>query len=114
MLTPRAALVAIAALLALTTSCRNGSTPQNAGIDLKGMDTSVQPGDDFNAYANGGWVKATPIPADKASYGILTILADQTRAQTRGIIEDAAKSGGGSGDDRQIGDYYASYMDEPA
>jgi predicted metalloendopeptidase len=30
-----------------------------AGIDVTGMDKSVAPGDDFNTYANGGWIKAT-------------------------------------------------------
>lgn len=35
------------------------------GFDTAGMDTAVQPGDDFYAYANGTWAKNTPIPADK-------------------------------------------------
>ena len=43
------------------------------------MDKSVAPGDDFNAYTNGGWIKATPIPADKSSYGAGAMLVDQTR-----------------------------------
>jgi predicted metalloendopeptidase len=85
----------------------------SAGIDVAGMDTSVQPGDDFNAYANGGWLKATPIPADKASYGLGAILSDETRQRTRELIEGAASSGAGE-DGRRIGDFYASYMDEAA
>src|SRR3546814_13137289 len=36
------------------------------GFDLSGMDKSVQPGDDFYAYANGTWAKNTEIPADKS------------------------------------------------
>jgi predicted metalloendopeptidase len=39
------------------------------GFDEKGMDRSVKPGDDFFAYANGTWIKNTPIPADKPAYG---------------------------------------------
>src|SRR5690606_31439761 len=39
------------------------------GIDIAGMDTSVQPGDDFEAYANGGWRETAEIPADRASPG---------------------------------------------
>ena len=85
----------------------------SAGIDVAGMDTSVQPGDDFNAYANGGWLKATPIPADKASYGLGAILSDETRQRTRELIEGAASAGAGE-DGRRIGDFYASYMDEAA
>src|SRR3546814_1883860 len=37
------------------------------GFDAKGMDRTVLPGNDFYAYANGAWAKATAIPADKRS-----------------------------------------------
>ena len=71
-------LLAIAA--ATAPACSKAPSGPAAGIDLAGMDKSVAPGDDFNAYANGGWVKATPIPADKADYGIG---ADPRRPDTR-------------------------------
>ncbi len=90
------------------------STP-NSGIDVSGMDKSVAPGDDFNEYANGGWIKATPIPADKARYGIFTMLADETRNRTRTLIEEAVKAGSNAtGDTRRIADFYSSFMDEAA
>jgi predicted metalloendopeptidase len=108
---PLAAIVLVVAL-AGAPACRKGAPPLGAGIDLEGIDKSVAAGDDFNAYANGGWLKATPIPADKASYGILAVLADETRARTRTQIEEAANAPAGSGDTRKIGDYYASFMDE--
>ena len=76
------------------------------------MDASVAPGDDFYAYANGGWLKATPIPADKSSYGTASILADQTRQQTVTLIQDAAKDASATPDARKVGDFYASFMDE--
>ena len=79
------------------------------------MDKSVAPGDDFNSYANGGWLKATPIPADKASYGIFAVLADETRTQTRTLIQEASgATPAQSAELRKIGDYYASFMDEAA
>src|SRR4051812_45040306 len=53
-----------------------------SGIDTAGMDPAVAPGDDFYAYANGGWLKSTPIPPDKSSYGAGSILTDETRQQT--------------------------------
>ncbi len=100
--------------LAAISGCSTKSPVQSAGIDLAGMDKSVAPGDDFNAYANGGWIKSTPIPADKSSYGIDAILADQTRQRTRSLIEDASKAANPSGDARKIGDFYSTYMDEAA
>ena len=77
------------------------------------MDKSVAPGDDFNAYANGGWIKSTPIPADKSDYGAAAILVDLTRKQTVDLIQDPANAGpNASADARKIGDFYASFMDE--
>ncbi len=76
------------------------------------MDKSVAPGDDFNAYTNGAWIKATPIPPDRSSYGIGVILTDETRKRTLGLIEDAAKAGTAEGG--KISDFYTTYMDENA
>jgi Predicted metalloendopeptidase len=96
-------------------ACRKTSPSLAAGIDLAGLDTSIAAGDDFNAYANGGWIKATPIPADKSRYGIFAILADETRKRNLALIDEAAKAGSNaSGDTRKIADFYASFMDEAA
>ena len=85
------------------------------GFDAAGMDASVAPGDDFFAYANGGWVKATPIPDDKSSLNTFAVLRDRASERTAKIIEEAAKSNAAEGSEaRKIGDYYASYMDEAA
>lgn len=109
------AAILAAAAIAAAPACRTASPPLSAGIDVAGMDKSVAPGDDFNAYTNGGWIKATPIPADKPSYGIFTILADKTRQRTLKLIEEAAQPGSnGSADARKIGDFYSSFMDEAA
>jgi putative endopeptidase len=114
--TPLLLLTAALVAAALTTpACSTRPPALASGIDRAAMDTSVAPGDDFNAYANGGWIKATPIPADKAGYGIFTIIADETRKRTQGLIQDSAKAGASAaGDARKIGDFYASFMDEAA
>jgi len=114
--TKRSALAAalLAAALLGAPACRK-APPLTTGVDLAGMDTSVAPGDDFNAYANGGWIKATPIPADKPSYGIGEILVDETRKHTLALIQEAAQAGStASGDTRKIADFYSSFMDEAA
>ena len=83
------------------------------GLDLKGMDRSVAPGDDFFAYANGGWVKRTEIPADRGSYGVGHEVADLTDRRTASLIKAAAASKAPAGSDlRKIGDCYTSFMDE--
>src|SRR5438034_11609220 len=107
------ASVLFAFALAAAPGCRKDPPALNAGIDLAGMDKSVKPGDDFNAYANGGWLKATPIPPDKASYGIFAILADETRKRTVSLIQDSANAGPNAAvEARKAGDFYSSYMDE--
>jgi putative endopeptidase len=109
------AAVLLAAAIALAPACRTPQPPLGAGIDVAGMDKSVAPGDDFNAYTNGGWVKATPIPADKASYGMGAILVDETRKRTQALMQEAAQGGPGvNADTRKMGDFYASFMDEAA
>jgi putative endopeptidase len=105
-------LALLCLIIALGTGSACKSAP-SAGIDLAGMDASMAPGDDFNSYANGGWLKATPIPPDKASYGIFAILADETRKRTVELIQQAANGGSPASEEAQkTGDFYASFMDE--
>ncbi|MHA6723708.1 M13 family metallopeptidase [Sphingomonas sp. RS2018] len=79
------------------------------GFDEAGMDRTAAPGDDFNEFANGTWLERTPIPADKASYGMFNVLSDQSDLQTRAIIEaERAKPGS------KIGNAYAAYLDAAA
>jgi len=35
------------------------------GVDISTRDLTVKPGDDFQRYANGKWMDANEIPADK-------------------------------------------------
>ena len=79
------------------------------GFDTAGMDRSVAPGDDFFDYANGTWLKKTPIPADKARYGMFNVLDDLSKERTRGIIEEQTKN-----PDSKIGNAYLSFMNEAA
>ncbi len=83
------------------------------GIDLSSQDPAVKPGDDFWTFANGAWAKRTEIPADKRSVGYGNILTDEAEANVRKILDDMAanpaKYGAGG---KQVGDFYASWMDE--
>ncbi|HEY4240086.1 MAG TPA: M13 family metallopeptidase [Kofleriaceae bacterium] len=80
------------------------------GFDQKGMDATTAPGASFYQYANGGWLKATPIPEDKSNYGMFTVLSDQSDERTKEIIEHA--KGAPGTDEQRIGDYYRAFMDE--
>jgi putative endopeptidase len=85
------------------------------GYSPAAMDTSVKPGDDFFAYVNGSWYKKADIASDRTFVGIDSVLNDQIDKDVRDLIQNAAKDPaqfGASG--QQIGDFYASWMDEAA
>ncbi|KAF1008438.1 MAG: Neutral endopeptidase [Luteibacter sp.] len=76
------------------------------GFDTAGMDRNVPPGQDFYAYASGGWARATPIPASKANYGQFARLADINTARVGEILTAATKD-----PSSRIGAAYTSYLD---
>jgi putative endopeptidase len=83
-----------------------------SGIELQNVDASVRVQDDFYRHVNGKWLDTFEIPADKPGYGSFTRVFDETQIQLRGLIDQAAKSTGGGGNQQKIGDLYNSYMDE--
>ncbi|HEX8782178.1 MAG TPA: M13 family metallopeptidase N-terminal domain-containing protein, partial [Steroidobacteraceae bacterium] len=85
------------------------------GLDLSARDSQVKPGNDFFAYANGGWYESFSIPSDKSSFGPFDRLDELSKERVRGIIERAAAAHAAPGTpEQQIGDYYAAYMDQEA
>ncbi|HYD27107.1 M13 family metallopeptidase [Brevundimonas sp.] len=82
------------------------------GFDVAGMDTSVRPGADFNLYANGTYLKNTPIPADRTSYGAFHMLHDRSQENLKALIEESVANPGASEDAGRIGAFYGSFMDE--
>ena len=89
-------------------------------FDTKNMDKSVKPGEDFFHYANGGWLKRTPIPPEYARWGTFNELIERNNDALHTIAEKAAKasaaasSENASPDLKMVGDFYASGMDEKA
>ena len=83
---------------------------RDPGIDIGGMDKSVDPGDDFFGYTNGNWAKATTIPADRTSFGAFDVIFDEVSKRTNDLITAAATSK--DPEIRKVGDYYKAYLDE--
>jgi len=102
--------VAAALLLAVAAPLLGAQPPDDP---LAGMDRTVLPGADFNQYANGGWIRATEIPADLSSTGVARELSELTDQRTAELIRGTAQSDAAAGSDaRKVADFYASYMDE--
>jgi len=113
--TVRRAALAGAALFALV-AASPAAKPEigTFGFDMAGMDRTVPPGKSFYEYANGGWDKATEIPADRANYGMFTKLDDLSKERTRAILEQDAAGRAPGTSPRKASDYYKAFMDEAA
>ncbi|HEX8655353.1 MAG TPA: M13 family metallopeptidase [Allosphingosinicella sp.] len=90
------------------------ATQLSSGIDLAGMDRTVDPGDDFYNYANGNWMRTTEIPADRAATGAFlqaALLAERRNAE---LIESIVSSNPAPGsDEARIANFYRAFMDRP-
>src|ERR1041384_2071674 len=110
-------LLAAASMLVASPALARDGKPAFApwGVDLTAMDSSVKPGDDFFDYVNGAWAKRTEIAADRTFVGIDSVLNDQIDKDVRASVEDTAKTPAEYGRiGQQVGDFYASWMDEAA
>ncbi|MEB3329222.1 MAG: M13 family metallopeptidase [Candidatus Sericytochromatia bacterium] len=104
-----ARLVLAASLMGLVAS------PAAAGLaGWTGGDPAVRPQDDMFLAANGGWLKATAIPADKRAYGTFLLLRERSDEEVRALLEQAARSPGSDADARLIGAFYGSFKDTAA
>lgn len=97
----------------------SGSPPpvpkEEAPFETANMDLSVKPGDDFFLYANGGWIKRTPIPPEYSRWGSFNQLIEKNNDALHDISERAANNSAATDPDtKKVGDYYASGMDEAA
>lgn len=108
---------AVYGILAIATlafvSCKSDAKEEKeltSGVLTQYMDTLVNPGDNFTAYVNGNWVKNTPIPDDKAFYGVSYIVYEEAEENVKKIIEESSEGDFEAGSDEQkVGDLYTSY-----
>ncbi|MEO8361775.1 MAG: M13 family metallopeptidase [Vicinamibacteria bacterium] len=83
------------------------------GVDTTTKSAAVKPGDDFWTYANGGWDARTEIAADRASAGYGVKLTDEAEVNVRAILDEMARNPAKYGaKGKQLGDFYAAWMDE--
>lgn len=81
-------------------------------LNLSDMDTSVNPANDFDNYANGGWKKNNPLPADRSRFGSFDKLDELVDNQVKGLIKEISNTKQVQGSvGQKIGDFYNSGMD---
>jgi putative endopeptidase len=109
------AVVAVAAFVIHSGGLQAAAQGVTSGIDLSWFDRTCKPCDDFYQFADGGWIKAHPVPAALPSYGSFYQLYESNRDVLQKILEKAAASNAPAGSDEQkIGNFYASCLDVAA
>jgi len=107
---------AAAGILVSCSQTTNTNEMKPSGIELSNMNTEVKPGNDFFEYANGGWLKANPMPEEYSRYGAFEILAKKNQEQVKSMIDEISEMEEvekGS-PEQQIRDYYNAGMDTSA
>jgi predicted metalloendopeptidase len=96
-----------------------------SGFDLRDLDLTCQPCQDFFQYATGGWKKRNPIGPAFATWERFTQIQEVNLASLRQILETAELAGRGGAAravasnaaapeslDQKLGDFYGACMDE--
>jgi len=85
---------------------------QNNDFLVKGIDTTVNPGDDFFKYATGTWMKNNPIPETEKAWTIGHLVEDEIYNQLKTILAEASQTISPEGSNAQkVGDFYFTGMD---
>jgi putative endopeptidase len=114
--------VALSAMLCASAQSAQAPAPEPAtpqirtgvwGFDAAGEDTKVRPGDDFFRYANGGFLDALTIPADRSRFGIDYILATTAETRVRKILESTdTPPPAAAADAQRTRALYQAFMDQ--
>ena len=97
-----------------------GCTPKaeegTPAIDLKNMDLSINPAEDFFRYCNNNWLKNNPIPDEYTTYGAFTEIDQHNELLIQDIIKEvSADTNAVEGSVAQkIRDFYNAGMDTVA
>ncbi|WP_394730413.1 M13 family metallopeptidase [Altererythrobacter sp. GH1-8] len=85
------------------------------GVALDMLDSSIEPGDNFNSYVNGLWIAQNAIPADRQRFGAFDLLQEKSIVDVETLVADLVASDPAPGTAaRRIVDSYNAYLDTGA
>ena len=98
--------------LALVLLCSAFDSARAQGVE-QGVDTSVAPGDDFFAFANGAWLRSTVIPEGRERWGVRNEIDELARRQIAALLDGAGTAPVGTSA-RKVADFRAAWLNEAA
>ncbi len=99
----------LATVLSLA-ACKNKT--EKSYIAIKGIDSSIKPGDNFFRYVNHNWYDSAQIPASQSGVGAYMFMNYPQRMRLMGILDSVSKADNKAGSiEQKIGDFYAAGMD---
>ena len=105
----RIILVLIPLMIMASCSQKQGVVP---AINPADMDLSVNPGDDFYMYANGGWIKNNPLKPEYARYGSFDVLRERNVEDLNALFSEMTEMNPEPGSiDQKIVDLYKQGLD---
>ncbi|WP_339917080.1 M13 family metallopeptidase [Yeosuana marina] len=91
-------------------ACTN--PPEKKFANIKGIDSTMRPGDNFFKYVNGKWYDSIQIPNTQAGVGAYMFMNYPQRIRLQSILDSVSKSNNIAGSiGQKVGDFYASGMD---
>ena len=86
------------------------------GFDPAALDPSIDPGDDFFAYANKRWLEANPLPAEFSRFGAFNLLREKSTSDVKALVDElvAKDSATLSADEKRIVTSYNAFLDTAA
>jgi putative endopeptidase len=86
------------------------------GFDPAALDKSVDPGDDFFAYANKRWLDANPLPPEFSRFGAFNLLAEKSTADVKTLVDEllAKDPATLTNDEARIAGAYRAFFDTAA
>ena len=86
------------------------------GFDPSSISPSIDPGDDFFAYANQKWLDANPLPPEFSRFGSFNLLREKSTSDVKALVDELVSKDPASltADEKRIVDAYNAFQNTAA